>query len=330
MAPRMTATTTLPAATSDLRVALFSGNYNYVRDGANQALNRLVGYLLSQGAAVRVYSPVVEHPAFPPTGDLVGVPSIAFPGRGEYLVASGLPPGAARSGRVCAQCGAYLQRHHRAPRRHWARDHNLPVLASVHTVRHLFPLLQHGVDRAADHRHPAPPLPPLRRAGGAFGIDGAGAARTADELRHLAVVARGGTQHLRSRRRDMAWRRSLGIADDDVVVGLFSRLVMEKGLDVFSDTIDELNRRGVKHRVLIVGDGPAREWFEARLPQRCSPASSRAAIWGGGGQHGCAVLPSITETFGNVTLEAMACGLPVVCAAATGSEAWCRMAFRGG
>ena len=24
---------------SDLRVALFSGNYNYVRDGANQALN---------------------------------------------------------------------------------------------------------------------------------------------------------------------------------------------------------------------------------------------------------------------------------------------------
>jgi glycosyltransferase involved in cell wall biosynthesis len=30
--------------------------------------------------------------------------------------------------------------------------------------------------------------------------------------------------------------------------------------------------------------------------------------------------PSVTETFGNVTLEAMACGLPVVAAAATGSE----------
>ena len=58
--------------TADLRIALFSGNYNYVRDGANQALNRLVGYLLSQGAAVRVYSPVVAAPAFPPTGDLVG------------------------------------------------------------------------------------------------------------------------------------------------------------------------------------------------------------------------------------------------------------------
>jgi glycosyltransferase involved in cell wall biosynthesis len=30
--------------------------------------------------------------------------------------------------------------------------------------------------------------------------------------------------------------------------------------------------------------------------------------------------PSITETFGNVTLEAMACAVPVVAAAATGSE----------
>src|SRR3546814_7378969 len=69
-----------------LRIALFSGNYNYVRDGANQALNQLVGYLLRQGAKVRVYSPVVPRPAFPPTGDLVGTPSLAIPGRSEYRV----------------------------------------------------------------------------------------------------------------------------------------------------------------------------------------------------------------------------------------------------
>jgi glycosyltransferase involved in cell wall biosynthesis len=30
--------------------------------------------------------------------------------------------------------------------------------------------------------------------------------------------------------------------------------------------------------------------------------------------------PSVTETFGNVTLEAMACGIPVVAAKATGSQ----------
>ncbi len=77
--------------TSDLRIALFSGNYNYVRDGANQALNRLAGYLLRQGAAVRVYSPTVAEPAFEATGDLVSLPSIAFPGRGDYRFPLGLP-----------------------------------------------------------------------------------------------------------------------------------------------------------------------------------------------------------------------------------------------
>ncbi|HEV2044910.1 MAG TPA: glycosyltransferase, partial [Sphingomicrobium sp.] len=75
---------------SDLRIALFSGNYNYVRDGANQALNRLVGYLLRQGAEVRVYSPVRADPAFPATGDLVNVPSVAIPRRPEYRIPSSL------------------------------------------------------------------------------------------------------------------------------------------------------------------------------------------------------------------------------------------------
>src|SRR5947209_18578056 len=74
-----------------LRIALFSGNYNYTRDGANQALNRLVDYLLRQGAAVRVYSPTVKTPAFQAHGDIVSVPSVALPGRGEYRLALGLP-----------------------------------------------------------------------------------------------------------------------------------------------------------------------------------------------------------------------------------------------
>ena len=78
---------------TDLRVALFSGNYNYVRDGANQSLNLLVGHLLSRGVKVRVYSPTVAEPAFPAIGDLVDVPAIPLiGGRGEYRAALGITP----------------------------------------------------------------------------------------------------------------------------------------------------------------------------------------------------------------------------------------------
>jgi glycosyltransferase involved in cell wall biosynthesis len=122
-------------------------------------------------------------------------------------------------------------------------------------------------------------------------------------------------------RRDLAWRRSLGIEDDIPVIGFTGRLVMEKGLDVFSEAIDCLERRQVRHKVMVVGKGPAREWFEQRLPN---------AVFAGfqeGSDLGRAVAsmdmlfnPSVTETFGNVTLEAMACELPVVAAIATGSE----------
>src|SRR3546814_2204597 len=77
---------------SDLRVALFSGNYTYVRDAANQALNLLVGHLLARGVHVRVYSPTVAETAFAPTGDLVAYPPMPLiGGRGDYRVAGGIP-----------------------------------------------------------------------------------------------------------------------------------------------------------------------------------------------------------------------------------------------
>jgi len=122
-------------------------------------------------------------------------------------------------------------------------------------------------------------------------------------------------------RRDLAWRRSLGIEDDMPTIGFVGRIVMEKGLDVFSDTIDRLARQQVRHKVLVVGEGPARDWFEKRLPDAIFTGFQ------GGSDLGRAVAsmdmlfnPSVTETFGNVTLEAMAASLPVVAASATGSQ----------
>jgi glycosyltransferase involved in cell wall biosynthesis len=307
-----------------LRIALFSGNYNYVRDGANQALNRLVGYLQRQGAQVRVYSPKVATPAFPSKGKLVGVPSIPFPGRGEYRFPVALSP---RVKRDLAEFAPHVLHvsspdwvGHRAVS--WARARGTPVLASVHTRFETYP-------RYYNMAWAEPVLEAiLRRFYRRCDALVAPSESMAQVLRaqrmnyDIGIWSRGVDREVfNPGRRDHAWRRALGIADDHVAIGFLGRLVMEKGLDVFADSNDELTRRGIAHAVLVIGEGPAREWFEARLP------GARFAGFQQGPDLGRAVAgmdvlfnPSVTETFGNVTLEAMACGVPVVAAAATGSQ----------
>ena len=89
--PEVFETAPASAPARPLRIVLYSGNYNYVRDGANQALNRLVAFVERQGCNVRVYSPTSDTPAFEPAGTLVSVPSLSIPGRDEYRVALGVP-----------------------------------------------------------------------------------------------------------------------------------------------------------------------------------------------------------------------------------------------
>ncbi len=308
----------------DLRIALYSGNYNYVRDGANQALNRLAGYLLSQGAAVRVYSPTTAEPAFAPTGDLVPVPSMTFPGRPEYRFPTMLGRQARRDLAAFAPNIVHVSSPdiggHRALS--WARRRGLPVLGSVHTR---FETYFRYYNMAWLEPAAVAILRRFYRRCDALVAPSESMAQLLREQRmnfDIGIWSRGVDRELfNPGRRDMAWRRAQGIGDDEAVVGLFSRLVMEKGLDVFSDAIDEMRQRGVRHRVLIVGEGPARGWFENRLPdavftgQLSGPDLARAVA-----SMDVLLFPSITETFGNVTLEAMASGLPVVAAAATGSE----------
>ena len=309
---------------SDLRVALTSGNYNMVRDGANGSLNRLVGYLLKEGAAVRVYAPTIPNPAFPPTGDLVSVPAIPIPTRTEYRVPIGLYPKAKRD----------LHRfkpniiHISAPEFlgnaavSFGRRNNIPTVASVHTRFDTY--LRYYNMAFAEPALTAIMRNVHRRCDAIFAPSESMAQILRDERMNynVGIWSRGVDREIFSpAKRDMEWRRMHGIADDEVVVGFVGRVVMEKGLDVFWETIEELTNRGVPHRVLVVGDGPARVWFGEMMPN---------AIFTGfqtGHDLGRAVAsmdvllnPSITETFGNVTLEAMASGLAVVAADATGAD----------
>jgi glycosyltransferase involved in cell wall biosynthesis len=292
-------------------------------DGANKALNRLVDYLQRHGAEVRVYSPTIEHPPFEPKGTLVSLPSIAIPGRSEYRVPTWLGQ------RVRADLAAFDPHlvHISSPdfaareAAKWARDRKLPVVASVHTrfetypryygLGFLEPMLEAWLRKLYRRCDvlltPSPSM-----------IDTLREQKMNDDI---ALWSRG-VEHtvFNSRRRDEAWRNELGFSPDDLVVGFLGRLVLEKGLDVFSDVIGELDRRGVPHKVLVIGEGPARATFEDKM---------RGAVFVGfqGGENlGRAVAsmdvllnPSVTETFGNVALEAMACGVPVIAADATGA-----------
>jgi glycosyltransferase involved in cell wall biosynthesis len=91
--------------------------------------------------------------------------------------------------------------------------------------------------------------------------------------------------------------------------------VREKGIDRFIDTIALLRRHGLPIRPVIVGEGPDRDRLRSALPDAVftghltGPALASAVA-------SCDILlnPSLTETFGNVTLEAMASGLAVVAA----------------
>ena len=308
---------------SDLRVALFSGNYNYVRDGANQALNRLVGYLLRQGVHVRVYAPTVANPAFPATGEVVSVPAIPIPGRSEYRFPLALT---ARLRRDLADFNPNIVHiaspdivGHRAVT--WARRNKVAAVASVHTrfdtycayygLEFLEPTAR-AIMLRLYHRVEVVMAP----------AESTAAILRAQRMnRDIAIWARGiDREQFNPGRRDMEWRRSIGIDDDELVIAFLGRIVMEKGLDVFSDAIHAFAERGARHRVMVIGDGPARPWFEQQLPdaiflgQQTGTDLSRALA-----SADVLLNPSITEAFGNVTLEAMACALPVVAAEASGT-----------
>ena len=310
---------------TDLRIALFSGNYNYTRDGANQALNRLAGYLLKRGAGLRVYAPVVAEPDFPPTGDLVNVPNVRMPvkGRGEYRLPLRIDD------RVRADLDTFKPNlvHLSSPdpvahaALKWARERDIPVLASVHTRFETYPryyglgFLEPAVEailRRFYQRCDALVAPSQSQ------IEELRAQRMHDDI---AIWSRGVDRTVfHPSKRDHKWRRAHGLADDDVAIVFLGRLVMEKGLDVFAETIVQLRQRQVPHKVLVIGDGPAREWFEKALPGGIFAGFKTGKDLGEALASGDIFFnPSITETFGNVTLEAMACGLPVVAAGATGA-----------
>jgi len=308
-----------------MRLALFSGNYNYLREGANQALNRLVGYLESRaGYQVRVYSPVTDTPAFEPAGTLVPVPSVTLPMRDEFQLALGLPSEIRDDIRSFAPDLIHVSTpdilNTRAQT--FAKQMGIPIIASMHTqfetyldyyrLGWLRPLAQAHLNRFYRRcDHVVAPTPAL----------------VADMKRvrgddRVSVWSRGVDRTLFDpARRDRGWRRSVGIADHDIVILFFGRLVLEKGIDTFVEVVEALQRRPLPVRALIVGAGPASARFDSLADAVMAGHLEGVDLARAVASADMLLTPSTTETFGNIILEAMASGLPVISADAPNARA---------
>lgn len=115
-------------------------------------------------------------------------------------------------------------------------------------------------------------------------------------------------------------REALGIEPDRLVVGHVGRIAAEKNVGYLSLALARTARERPEVRLLIVGDGPERPTLEKRLGGSAIFVGYRSGEDLADHYAACDLFAfaSKTETFGNVVLEALSTGLPVVAVRAGG------------
>jgi glycosyltransferase involved in cell wall biosynthesis len=130
----------------------------------------------------------------------------------------------------------------------------------------------------------------------------------------LKVVARGvDTELFTPSRRDETLRAQWGARPDDPVLVYVGRLAAEKNLATLVTAFEHARRAAPGAKLVLVGEGPMRTELQARCPQAVFTGRRTGEDLARHFASGDAfVFPSLSETWGNVTLEAMASGLAVV------------------
>ncbi|MBU0654182.1 MAG: glycosyltransferase family 1 protein [Gammaproteobacteria bacterium] len=137
---------------------------------------------------------------------------------------------------------------------------------------------------------------------------------TACGYEKLGILERGIDAKLfNPQHRSAALRARLGIQPQQLLVTLVTRMAQEKNLDLAFEAFRAIQQQIPDARFLLVGDGPERKRLQDAHPD-CLFAGMRtgtdlAEHYASGDLF---LYPSTSETFGNVVMEAMASGLPVV------------------
>jgi len=130
----------------------------------------------------------------------------------------------------------------------------------------------------------------------------------------LKILPRGlDTELFHPARRDPAFFEKFGTCNGEVRLLYVGRISREKDLDLLVTAYRRLRNEGLPIQLFVVGHGPYSEALAKSLPEafftgyltgtELATAYASADIF---------VFPSTTDTFGNVILEAQACGVPVI------------------
>lgn len=131
---------------------------------------------------------------------------------------------------------------------------------------------------------------------------------------NVSILDRGVDTHLFApQRRCIELRREWGISGNDLVLIYVGRIAAEKNLELAIEAYREMRRFNDRLKFVIVGDGPLRRALQRehtelifagmQTGEQLARYYASADVF---------LFPSETETFGNVTLEAMASGLVVI------------------
>ena len=298
-----------------LRLALFSDTYAPQVNGVARTLERLVGAVRARGGEARVFT--TSDPDAAADGSVRRAASVPFWAYPQLRIAAPIGGGAGRDLRAWRPTLI----HAATPfgmglaGRRAARRLGVPFVSSYHTHFSAYVRFYHlGLLERPTwgflrwfHNGGARTFCPSRAIAAELEAHG---------FRGLRIWPRGiDTTRFNPRFRSTALRERLGATPDTVIVAYVGRIAPEKGLDVALEAMKKVMTAEPGRTVFaLAGDGP----YEAH----CRAAAPEGTVFMGRivGEDLSAfyasadvfVFPSVTDTFGNVLLEAMSSGLAVV------------------